>query len=118
MSGAPLDGGHAECAIGVVSGAGVEVACGNSVEDEEKDAVRAAHGEVLEGDEAGTLELEDAEVLEGLCKQAEGVYEIAHGGLSRAMWRSLHLALQARRRRVPPPAQPLRTWSADRCTPR
>ena len=35
MSGAPLDGGHAERAIGVATAAGVEVACGNKVEDAE-----------------------------------------------------------------------------------
>ena len=54
MSGAPLDGGHAERANGVASAAGVEFACGNIAEDEEKDTIDAAHEDVTEGDEAGT----------------------------------------------------------------
>ena len=37
------------------SAAGVEVACGNNVKDEEKDSFDAAHEEVMEGDEAGVL---------------------------------------------------------------
>ena len=73
-----LDSGHAERAIGVASAAG-GVACGNSVEDDEKDATDAAYEEVMESDEAGALELEDANaMLEGLCIEAEGVFDIAH----------------------------------------
>ena len=40
------------------------------LEGEEKDAIDAAHEEIVEGDEAGALELEDAEaMLEGLCNR-------------------------------------------------
>ena len=42
MSGVALDGGRAERAIGVPSATGLDVACGNNVEDEEQDATDAA----------------------------------------------------------------------------
>ena len=49
VSGAPLDGGHADRPIGGDQ-CRVEVACGKNVEDEEKCAIDAAHEEVMEGD--------------------------------------------------------------------
>ena len=62
----------------MASTVGVGVACGNNVDDEEKAAIDAAHEEVMEVDESGA-QLEDAEaMLGGLCKQAEGVYDVAH----------------------------------------
>ena len=105
MSGAPLDGGHAERASGVASAAGVEVACGNVVEDEEKDATDAAHEEVREGDEAGVLELEDAEAIPKVrFANRPKVFMILRTlSLSLATWRSSRLALRARKRRVAPP---------------
>ena len=94
MSGAPLDGGHAARVDGVASAVGVEVACRNRVEDAEKNAIN----EVMEGEEARALELEDAE--------AKVFLRSLTMGLPRAMWRSLCLALRARSRRVVPPAHP------------
>ena len=53
----------------------------NNVKDREKDAIDAAR-EVMEGNEAGALELEAAEaMLEGLCTQAKGVSDFAHDEL-------------------------------------
>ena len=67
---------------------------GRNVEDEKKGAIHAAHEESMEGDEAGALEMEDAEAVldDGLCKEAEGISSRTMS-LSRAMWRSLRLAL-------------------------
>ena len=51
----------------------------------------------MEGDEAGALELEDADaMLAGLCTQAEGVCEIAHGELVT----EFASGIRARRQRV------------------
>ena len=50
VRGAPLVGGHPERAIGVASAAGVEVACGHNIVDEEKDAIDAARQQVAEVD--------------------------------------------------------------------
>ena len=99
VSGAPLDGGHAERAAGVARASGVEVACGDTAEDEENDAIDAAHEEVMDCDEgrrAGAGRCRGH--VEGLCKQVEGFMRSRTMSLSRAMWRSLRRALRARRR--------------------
>ena len=73
----------------------------------------------MEGDEAGALELEDAEaMLGGLCK--EGFVRSRTMSLSRAMWRRLRVALRARRRRMAPPAHPqppLTHWIREHAWP-
>ena len=65
----------------LASAAGVEVACQNNVEDEEKGASNAAHKEVMEGDEAGGLELEvSASHAGGLLPRGRVCYEKAQPG--------------------------------------
>ena len=74
----------------------MEVASGNNVDGEEKDAIDAAHEEIMEGDEAGALELENAEAtLERPCKETLGVNELVQDELVTGMGGSQNVYTRA-----------------------